>query len=81
VFPQAEQRECFSHLMDNFAKRFSGESVGQMWHAARAYNKDVYEKHNDAVHACNFVAKDCWRQIINLSGGDLTSILTSCVIM
>jgi hypothetical protein len=25
VFPMVEQRECFKHLMDNYAKRFSGK--------------------------------------------------------
>jgi len=25
VFPQAEQRECFRHLMQNFIKRFGGD--------------------------------------------------------
>jgi hypothetical protein len=57
VFPQVDQRECFRHLMENFVKRFSGESVGHMWHAARAYDKYVYESHMAAVYAANPEAK------------------------
>lgn len=26
VFPQAEQRECFRHLMQNFVKKFHGDT-------------------------------------------------------
>ncbi|XP_035823234.1 uncharacterized protein [Zea mays] len=50
VFPQAEQRECFRHLMQNFIKRYSGESGGHMWPAARAYDKEAYEKHLDIIY-------------------------------
>jgi hypothetical protein len=57
VFPQVDQRECFRHLMENFVKRFSGESVGHMWPAARAYDKYVYECHMAAVYAGNPEAK------------------------
>ena len=50
VFPRAEQRECFRHLMDNMKKRFSqgqgsGSLLGQyMWPAARAYIEEKYER-------------------------------------
>jgi transposase-like protein len=50
VFPEAEQRECFRHLMDNLKKRFnqgksSGSLLGQyMWHAARAYTDERYQR-------------------------------------
>jgi transposase-like protein len=37
--------------MQNLIKRSSGESLGHMWPAARAYEKDVYEKHMAAVYA------------------------------
>jgi transposase-like protein len=43
VFPMAEQRECFKHLMDNFVKRFSGKEY--MYSASRAYRKDVNDYH------------------------------------
>jgi len=48
VFPMAEQRECFRHLMDNLKKMFnqgknSGSLLGQyMWPAARAYIEEKY---------------------------------------
>jgi hypothetical protein len=50
VFPQVDQRECFRNLMNNFVKKHSGESVGHMWPAARAYDKDVHERHKAAVY-------------------------------
>ncbi|XP_062201788.1 uncharacterized protein LOC133904333 [Phragmites australis] len=33
VFPRVEQRECFRHLMQNFIKRFSGDTFQQMHHS------------------------------------------------
>ncbi|WVZ96919.1 hypothetical protein U9M48_042499, partial [Paspalum notatum var. saurae] len=41
VFPQAEQRECFRHLMQNFIKRYGGEIFSRMYPIARAYRKEV----------------------------------------
>jgi len=39
VFPQAEMRECFRHLMENMKKYYSGDVYGKnMWPAARAYS-------------------------------------------
>jgi hypothetical protein len=43
VFPHAERRECFRHLMQNYIKQFAGQE--HMYHAARAYRPDVYENH------------------------------------
>jgi len=37
VFPKAEQRECFLHLMKKFQKKFRG--FRRMYPAARAYGK------------------------------------------
>jgi transposase-like protein len=51
VFLEADRRECFRHLMQNFVKRFLGESGGHMWPAARAYDRDVYESHMTEVYA------------------------------
>nr|XP_015638159.1 uncharacterized protein LOC107280873 [Oryza sativa Japonica Group] len=45
VFHKAEQRECFFHLMKNFAKRFHGDTFGNMYPAARAYRSVVFQKH------------------------------------
>jgi hypothetical protein len=45
VFPQAEDRECFRHLMQNFIKRFHGNCYRGMFPAARAYRKEVFESH------------------------------------
>jgi hypothetical protein len=44
VFPMAEQRECFRHLMENMKKRFSGSTYGgqYMWPAARAYTEEKF---------------------------------------
>ena len=40
VFPNAEQRECFYHMVKNFKKRFRG--FGQIYPAARAYREDIF---------------------------------------
>ena len=47
VFPNAEQRECFYHLMKNFVKRFHG--FGRMYPAARAYREDVFTEHMTTI--------------------------------
>lgn len=43
VFPAAEQRECFRHLMQNFVKKFHGPIFGNMYPAARAYRADRFD--------------------------------------
>jgi hypothetical protein len=43
VFPHAERRECFRHLMQNYMKQFAGKEY--MYHVARAYRSEVYEHH------------------------------------
>jgi hypothetical protein len=42
VFPQAEHRECFRHLMNNFIKRSGGDVLSRMYPAARAYRESVF---------------------------------------
>jgi hypothetical protein len=44
VFPHAEQRECFRHMMQNYVKRFPG-GAEHMYPAARAYKKVVHDHH------------------------------------
>jgi hypothetical protein len=44
VFPHAEQRECFRHMMQNYVKRFPG-GAEHMYPVARAYRKVVHEHH------------------------------------
>lgn len=43
VFPWAEQRECFRHLMENMKKKYHGPVYGNMWSAARAYKVDRFQ--------------------------------------
>lgn len=43
VFPHAEHRECFRHLMKNFFKKFGGDSFSKMYPAARAYRTEVFQ--------------------------------------
>jgi transposase-like protein len=43
VFPHAEWREYFRHLMQNYIKQFAGKE--HMYPVARAYMTDVYEHH------------------------------------
>jgi hypothetical protein len=45
VFPQADKRECFRHLMQNFIKRFHGNSYRGMYPAARAYRQAKFDRH------------------------------------
>ena len=50
VFPGAEQRECFRHLMENMKKRFTGNAYAKyMWPAARACTVEKFNKLMDKV--------------------------------
>jgi len=43
VYPWAEHRECFFHLMKNFVKQFQGPAFGRMYPASRTYQPEYYE--------------------------------------
>jgi hypothetical protein len=47
VFPQAEMRECFRHLMQNYMKQFPEKD--HVYPAARAYMREVHEQHKPNV--------------------------------
>jgi hypothetical protein len=47
IFPQAEMRECFRHLMQNYIKQFPGKE--HMYPAALAYRREVHEQHKAHV--------------------------------
>ncbi|CAN6274954.1 unnamed protein product [Urochloa humidicola] len=51
VFPNAEQRECFFHLMKNFKKKFRG--FGQISPAARAYREDLFYEYIASIISDN----------------------------
>lgn len=51
VLPAADQRECFRHLMGNFAKKFKGDVFTRMWPATRAYRPQVFNYHMNKVIA------------------------------
>lgn len=55
VFPWAEQRECFRHLMENMKKaKYTGEVYGaNMWPAARAYSQGKFKYFMDKVLAAS----------------------------
>jgi hypothetical protein len=55
VFPNAEKRECFRHLMQNYVKHFGGSE--HMYPAARAYRPEVFEHHYANVAAIPEVHK------------------------
>jgi hypothetical protein len=58
VFPQANQRECFRHLMQNFVKRFGGDIFSKMHPTARAYRPEVSQFfYNQVVEASPDVKK------------------------
>jgi hypothetical protein len=54
VFPHAERRECFRHLIQNYIKNFTGKK--HMYPAAWAYRKYVYEHHKVNVVGIDGVA-------------------------
>jgi transposase-like protein len=44
VFPWAEQRECFKHMMENMKKRFIGTAHAEnVWPTARAYSTSKHD--------------------------------------
>ena len=50
VFPQAEMREYFRHLMENMKKYYTGDVYGKnMWPAARAYSPHKFKYFFDKV--------------------------------
>jgi hypothetical protein len=49
VFPHANERECFWHLMQNFKKHYHGDVDGLMRSAARAYRTEVFNKHMSTI--------------------------------
>jgi len=54
VFPDAEWRECFRHLMENMKKYYTGDVYGKnMWPAARAYSPHKFKYFFDKVLAAS----------------------------
>lgn len=53
VYPWAEHRECFRHLMQNFRKRYRGPVFGNMYPAARARRADKYQHYISIIHEAN----------------------------
>ncbi|XP_062180550.1 uncharacterized protein LOC133884951 [Phragmites australis] len=49
VFPNAEQRECFRHLMHKFVKKYSSDCAAHMYRAARAYKPEMFQHHMTKV--------------------------------
>jgi hypothetical protein len=54
VFPHAEQRECFRHLMKNYVKKYGGAEY--MYPATRAYRKVVHEHYKAIFRSKSDVA-------------------------
>jgi transposase-like protein len=55
IFPHAERRECFRHLMQNYIKQFTGKE--HMYPAAQAYRKEIHDQHMVNVAAIGGVSK------------------------
>jgi len=54
VFPDAEWRECFRHLMDNLKNQYTGDVYAKnMWPAARAYSPHKFKYFFDKVLAAS----------------------------
>jgi hypothetical protein len=47
VFPYAEKRECFMHLIQNYIKQFGGSEY--MYPAARAYRREVFDHYFSSI--------------------------------
>jgi hypothetical protein len=47
VFPHAEKRECFRHLIQNYIKLFGGSEY--MYPAARAYRREVFDHYFSSI--------------------------------
>jgi hypothetical protein len=55
VFPQAEMRECFRHLIQNYIKQFLRKK--HMYPTAWAYMHEVHEQHKaNVVEIDSFIA-------------------------
>ena len=82
VFPQAEHRECFRHLMHNFIKRFGGDvfvSIGNR-------RTEQGSKSTAGVVQMNLIAEECltilqvfcsFMPVLHFSLGYLSHSLTS----
>jgi len=53
VYPWAEHRECFVHLMKNFSKRFQGLAFERMYPTARTFQPDYHEYLMNKMYATN----------------------------
>jgi hypothetical protein len=51
VYPWAEHRECFVHLMKNFSKKFRGPVYGRMYLAARTFKPEYHKYQMDKIYA------------------------------
>uniref|UniRef100_A0A0A8ZEQ7 SWIM-type domain-containing protein n=1 Tax=Arundo donax TaxID=35708 RepID=A0A0A8ZEQ7_ARUDO len=49
VFPRAEHRECFWHLMQNFIKKFQGPVYGNMYPVARTFTENRFEHYMNKI--------------------------------
>ncbi|KAF0908100.1 hypothetical protein E2562_022940 [Oryza meyeriana var. granulata] len=65
VFPWAEQRECFRHLMENM-KKYHGPVYGNMWPPARAYKLDRFHFYFNKVLEANADVADWLDKYHNL---------------
>jgi hypothetical protein len=77
VFPNAEQRECFYHLVRNFQKRFRG--FGQIYSAARAYRVEIFYDHLAKMVSESSEAVQWYGPITSFYGIGVVSIQTLSV--
>jgi len=65
VYPWAEHRECFIHLMKNFRKRFQGPAFGRMYPAARTFQPQYYEYLMAKIYAADARVQPCLQEFHN----------------
>jgi hypothetical protein len=53
VYPWAEHRECFWHLMTNFSKKFRGPVYDRMWPATRTFKPEYHEYCMNKIYAAS----------------------------
>jgi hypothetical protein len=63
VFPYAEKRECFRHLIQNYIKQFGGSEY--MYPVARAYRREVFDHYFSSIQEIPKVSS--WQRYIDLS--------------
>jgi hypothetical protein len=82
VFPHAEHRECFRHLIHNLIKRLGGDVFSKMYiSTGRSYRPEVFQYFSMKLWWLSLKYWNGFRITTNCRGCEVPSILKSRVIM